>query len=133
VLVSDQVAGDEFEQALYRAAVPADVELVVLPVAGAARAIATLPEKKSICLVGSLADALALVEQGLPVDAVNVGGLHAGPGRIPVLPFVWLGPDDAAVVRRLAARGERVEARMLPGGDCYDLGALAHQATGAGG
>jgi mannose/fructose/N-acetylgalactosamine-specific phosphotransferase system component IIB len=45
VPVSDQEAGGEFEQALDRAAAAAGVELVVLPVAGAARAMRCWPRR----------------------------------------------------------------------------------------
>ena len=128
VLVNDAVAADTFEREIYSSAVPPQLELVILPVAGAVSTGMGMEERKAIWLVESLHDALALVEQGLPVKSVNVGGVHAAAGRSEVLPFVWLSPSDRKICRQLTGLGVHLEARMLPSAEVHDLAALlAHE------
>jgi PTS system mannose-specific IIB component len=124
VLVSDRVAEDGFERCLYQAAAPAGVELTFMRVEGAAGAVGQLQAGKTICLVESVEDAERLVADGLAVEKVNLGGIHAGPGRKEYLPFVWLSATEKECCRRLIARGVRIEARMLPGSEGHDVAGL---------
>lgn len=124
VLVNNAVAADPFEREIYASAVPPQLELVILPVAGAVNAGVAMTARKTLWLVESMQDALALVEQGLHVKSVNVGGIHAAAGRSQVLSFVWLGQSDREACRRLTALGVRLEARMLPSAEVHDLAAL---------
>jgi mannose/fructose/N-acetylgalactosamine-specific phosphotransferase system component IIB len=132
LLVNDVVAADEFSRQVYASAVPPGVELVILSVPGAVQAIDALEKKKGICLVESLRDALALVSQGLGVTTVNVGGIHAAPGRSELLPFVWLSAEEADTCRQLAALGIALDARMLPAGPGHDLVKLLSERQAAG-
>ncbi|HNC75136.1 MAG TPA: PTS sugar transporter subunit IIB, partial [Elusimicrobiota bacterium] len=51
---------------------------------------------------------------GAPVETVNLGGVHDGPGRSAVTPHLFLTDADKNDLRALAARGLRIEARALP-------------------
>jgi mannose/fructose/N-acetylgalactosamine-specific phosphotransferase system component IIB len=124
VLVNDAVAADEFEREIYAAAVPKGVELTILPVGGAVPAIRELRARRTMCLVASAVDALRLLEAGLRVEVVNVGGIHGGPGRRRFLPFVSLSAQEEADCRAIVARGASLDARMLPGSDACDLADL---------
>jgi mannose/fructose/N-acetylgalactosamine-specific phosphotransferase system component IIB len=129
VLVNDAVAADPFEREIYGSAVPPEVELVILPLVGAVMAGMALTARRAIWLVESLSDAFALVEQGLPVESINIGGIHAAAGRSEVLPFVWLSAAERKLCRRLAGAGVRLEARMLPTAVPHDLAALLERGT----
>ncbi|MFO7650567.1 MAG: PTS sugar transporter subunit IIB [bacterium] len=124
VIASDAVAADDLERELYRAAVPEGVEFVCLPVREAAQALGQPDGPRAMALVGSIADARRLVEAGLNVPRLNVGGVHRGPGRVEVLPFVWLTEDERADCRSIAERGVKLEAQMLPDSQAWDLAAL---------
>ena len=124
VLVNDAVAADPFERELYTSAVQPQLELVILPLADAVSKGMGMEERRAIWLVESLHDALALVEQGLPVKSVNIGGIHAATGRSEVLPFVWLSPSDREMCGRLTGLGVRLEAQMLPSAEIRDLAVL---------
>jgi len=132
VLVNDAVAADRVEREIYSAAVPAGVELVVLPVADAVTALKSLAGKRTMCLVAGAKDALRLVQQGIGVREVNVGGIHGGPGRREFLPYVFLTDEEVAVCRSIAAGGVRLEARMLPGSEAHDLAGLLERESRGG-
>jgi mannose/fructose/N-acetylgalactosamine-specific phosphotransferase system component IIB len=124
VLANDAIAGDELERELYRTAVPEGVEFVAAGVAEAAALLAKPGPEPCIVLVESVGDALRLVEAGLAVQGINVGGVHSGAGRAEVLPFVYLTAEERAEVRALAAKGVKLEAKMLPHSEAWDLAEL---------
>jgi mannose/fructose/N-acetylgalactosamine-specific phosphotransferase system component IIB len=60
---------------------------------------------------------MARLAQGGGLDGVevNLGGIHAAPGRELVLPYLALGAPERIAIRSLEASGVRVVARDLPG------------------
>jgi PTS system mannose-specific IIB component/fructoselysine and glucoselysine-specific PTS system IIB component len=45
---------------------------------------------------------------------VNLGGIHSGPGRTRVLPYLFLDDEERAALRRIRETGATVSARDLP-------------------
>ncbi len=124
VVVSDSAFEDPILLELYRAALPSGVGVDVLPIAGAAARVAALAREPVLVLTASPADALALVEDGLEVETVNVGGLHHAPGRVRLLDFVYLGAADRTALAALRARGVALVAQDVPRRAAVDLGSL---------
>ena len=117
VLVDDGVRGSDWEQDLYRMAMPDGVEIIF---AGTAEAIAALPAwsadaRAGILLTADLAT-MAALHDAVPdlVRHVNLGGLHHRPGRIERLRYIYLADGDAALLRRLTSGGTDVSAQDLP-------------------
>jgi mannose/fructose/N-acetylgalactosamine-specific phosphotransferase system component IIB len=123
VIADDEVAALSWEADLYREAGPSGVDVRVLSLAAADRLLrAAAPEAdRTILLVRSPEALLALLERGLEVSEVNVGGLHHEEERKQFLPYVWLSKADAAALRKIAARGVRLSARAVPGNAAVDL------------
>lgn len=116
VVVSDTAASDDVQSALMKMALPASVGLVVSSVAGAAAVLSDpkLSSRKALVLVPSPAEALALVENGVKIDRVNVGGLHHTVGKVQLGRALFLDEKDRLALRALAAKGVRLEGRALP-------------------
>jgi PTS system mannose-specific IIB component/fructoselysine and glucoselysine-specific PTS system IIB component len=116
VLVDDVVRASPSEQELYRMGVPAHIDVIFASVAEAA---ARLPAwdadpRPGIVVSGDIATLAALTENCHRVARINVGGIHAKPGRSERLRFVFLSDAEAAELRRLAARGIEVTAQDVP-------------------
>ncbi len=116
VLVDDVVRASPLEQELYRMGVPSHVEVIF---ASVAEAVARLPEweadpRPGIVIAGDIATLAALTENCHRVTRINVGGLHARPGRSERLRFVYLSDAEAEQLKRLAARGIEVTAQDVP-------------------
>ena len=116
VLVDDAVRASGWEQELYRMGVPPEIEVVF---ASTAEAQARLPEWERDARVGFLVagdiDTLAaLSNDNHRVARINVGGVHARPGRSPRLRYVYLSDAEAAKLRELAGRGIEVTAQDVP-------------------
>ncbi len=72
-------------------------------------------------LVPGPAEALSLVENGVAVNRVNVGGLHYTVGKVQLGRALFLDEKDRLALRALAARGIRLEGRALPADAEEDL------------
>lgn len=117
VLLDAEVAASRDEQELYRMSVPDAMAVEFLDPAGAAGRVAELAaaRERVLVLAGSVG-AMAAVARALPgvVRAVNVGGLHDGPGRREYLRYVYATDAELAVLAGLADAGVAVSAQDLP-------------------
>ena len=127
VVVDDELAESEWEQALYRLGLPDTATAEFLNV-GAARARLselsadarpTVVLTRTVAAMGGLAEG-----EGLRGCEVNVGGLHHAAGRTERVPYVFLGQTEEEGLQALADEGAKVSARDLPGSRTVDLEAL---------
>ena len=116
VLVDDSVAASDWEQELYRMGVPPEMQVYFLSATDAIREIPRLraDSRRGILLTGDISTMHRIVE-GAGVDAVNIGGIHSGAGRVQKLRYVFLSPSEEAELRELATRGAKVTAQDVPG------------------
>ena len=122
VLVDDEVAASEWEQELYRMAVPPEMDVSFASVADAARAHAgyRADARPGMLLTGSVdtmravVDAVAAEDPAGAVRAVNLGGLHHRPGRVQRMRYVFASPDEERELRAIAAAGVAVTAQDVP-------------------
>jgi mannose/fructose/N-acetylgalactosamine-specific phosphotransferase system component IIB len=123
IVVSDAAAADEIQTALMKMALPPSVGLLVLPVAEAAEALKSpqMAARSALVLVPGPAEALALVDKGVGVDRINVGGLHYTVGKVQLGRALFLDEKDRLALRALAAKGVRLEGRALPADAEEDL------------
>lgn len=128
VVADDELAAAPWEQELYRIGVPAEFAVEFAPIEAAAAKWVAWDEDptRTILLlrdVDSLARLAELVD--LRGRTVNLGGLHARPGRRRILPYLFLSEEEQAALRRLAEQGIVIEARDVPTGPPVPLAQLA--------
>ena len=116
VLANDRVASEEWEKNLYLTAVPPELKVSILSLGETVEQITggVFDREKIILLVRRPRDVLQLMDLGLDLDEVNVGGMHYAERKERVLDFVYLDQDDKAAMRELVKRGVTLEARALP-------------------
>lgn len=121
VVVDDDLAASEWEQELYRMAVPPEMAVRFESVADAARAHPALAagRARAVVLAGDVATMRRFVDAvrangGAGVGAVNVGGVHHRTGRVQRMRYVFLTPDEEADLRALVAAGVPVTAQDVP-------------------
>jgi PTS system mannose-specific IIB component/fructoselysine and glucoselysine-specific PTS system IIB component len=117
VLVDRAVAASPVEQDLYRMAVTDGVAVEFLAPEEAVGRLAELaagPERVLV-LAGSV-EAMAALARSRPglIRAINVGGVHDGPGRREYLRYVYLTPGELETLAGLAEAGVTVTAQDLP-------------------
>lgn len=117
VLVDDAVRANQWEQEIYRMALPHDVAVEFV---NRDEALARLREwdadpRRVMLVTGDVETMAALVTGGEGViRRVNLGGIHAGPGRHPCLRYVYLSDDETSTLRRLEATGAVITAQDVP-------------------
>lgn len=128
-VVSDAVSCDETQKALYLLAVPQGIGVSCSGVREACRFLLSLDMERErlLVLVSTPQEALTLVEGGVPVRSVNIGGLHFREGRMPLLRGVSVDDADIRALRALAARGVTLEARALPLDEPVDVLSLLNE------
>jgi len=123
VIISDPIAGSSWETALYRTAIPQGVEFEVLTVEQALEKFPTYTEgrEKVFILVENIETVSRLVEGGLVLDKVNLGGIHHDRGREEILPYIYLSPLDRERLIELKEKGIDLIAQDVPSGKGIDI------------
>lgn len=127
VLVDDAVRQSEWEQELYRMAVPPEIEILFQSVAEAATALPgwLSDGRRGIVLTGDVSTMAELVNATELIPRVNLGGIHARPGRIERRPYVYLSEEEMAALRNLEEHGIKVTAQDVPTAAPVPLRSLA--------
>lgn len=117
VLVDDGVAANEWEQELYRMAVPQGLEVLCVSTADAiARLDAWREERtRTALLTGDLPTMVQLhAANPQAVHRINLGGIHHRHGRTERLPYLYLTDAELGLLRGLAEAGAEISAQDLP-------------------
>ncbi|UCB53174.1 MAG: PTS sugar transporter subunit IIB [Candidatus Zixiibacteriota bacterium] len=129
VLVNDQVASNAWERELYLACVPPEVEAAILSVDEASKKILQkgFERERTVILVDSPSDILRMMEKGVKIRSVNVGGIHSRTGRKKILPYLFLGEEEISAFKKMISGGVKCECRDVPLAEKHDLSALLEQ------
>jgi len=114
VVADDDAANDLLARAAYGMAIPEDVELVLSPVAAVDFSRLASDPVRTLLLFRDVKAAVAARAHGLPDGLLNVGNVHAGPGRSSVSRSVFLDADDAGALENLARGGMTVSVQAVP-------------------
>ena len=127
VLADDEVAQSDWEQDLYRMAVPQGLEVVFATVtsAGAQLRAWDADGRRTAVLLGSV-EAAAQLFRAAPtiLRKINLGGIHHRPGRVERLPYVYLSPEEQRLLTALAAEGAEIAGQDLPTATPVPLGSM---------
>lgn len=116
-VIDDELAASEWEQQLYRAGLPEEVEARFATVDEAAERLLEwhADDPRGFVLTRDIRTMRRLAERGaLDGIEVNLGGLHDAPGRHRVFPYLYLGPDDRRELEKLRRCEVRVSAQDVP-------------------
>ena len=123
VVVSDEAAADETQRMLMELAVPEGVSLEILTIEGAKKQMEAFngDDRGVMVLTPSPHEALTLLNAGLKIPSVNVGGLHHSVGRMRIGKAIFLTEEDRAALKAISAKGVALDARGVPGEDGIPL------------
>ena len=117
VLVDDEVRASPWEQELYRMAAPPEIAVEFASAAEAAPRLAAWESgrERVLVLVGTIGIASELERQAPgKLHKLNLGGIHAGPGRHERLRYLYLSDEELTMLQGLARRGMQISAQDLP-------------------
>lgn len=129
VLANDAVATDTWQKEIYSLAVPAEIEVKIFIVTEAIEYLKMINDKKkTIVVINSLKDALAIVKSGIKVAKLNIGGLHFEVGKRPFATYIFLSDEDIKCAKEIIDLGVSLEGREIPGSPMINLDNLIKQA-----
>lgn len=116
IVVSDEVASDPFRKVLLNEATPPGIKTNVVPVAKMLR-IYQLPlftEQQVMLLFTNPQDVVRLVQGGMFLSSLNIGGMRFQHGKHMVTNFVSIDDRDRQAFLYLHYRGIELELRKVP-------------------
>lgn len=77
--------------------------------------------EKVILLVESPQELYHLVEGGVSVESVNIGGMHFKPGKRQLTPYIFVNDDDIDYLKKLRSKNIRLVGQDVPTAKKIDL------------
>jgi len=133
LVVSDELAANETEKILFSLAVPAGVRVDCLSIHEAAARLMADAYARALLLilVEGPGEIVSLLDKGVQLSSINVGGLHYAPGKISIHDVLYLSIEECAMLEAIAARGVVVEGRILPNDTRMNVVAEIRRINGA--
>jgi len=132
VVVNDFVASDRTQKALFSMAVPEHTKVSILTIAQAKEAILNgqFEGDRAMLLLGCPGDVLNLIDGGVKIREVNVGGIHYSSEKRQILKAISVSKEDIQAFQKLDRLGVRLEARMVPDDEKIDIMEIIKRETG---
>lgn len=126
VVANNRIAKNAWERKFYTASVPPHIKVSFLTLdETAVELLNNLYRNESVLMLfESVEDLFALVQKGIRLDEINIGGLHHRRGAQELLPYVFLTEEDRRLLRELVKLGIRLLAQDVPGGEARVINSL---------
>ena len=114
--VNDEIANDPFLQDVYMMSAPKDIEIKVFNKDAVIEHINSpkCKDTKVLVLFKNVADAYYCYKNGFNMEAIQIGGLGAGPDRINVCGPITLNKIDAKLLKEMDDSGVDVYFQQIP-------------------
>ncbi len=123
-IASDEISQDETRKSIMRFATPSNVSLEIMTVKRVAERIneGTFEGKNVMALVPGLEEVVELLENGVKINVLNIGGMHYSAGKTQSIgKAIFLSEDDAACLKIISGYGVKIEGKGLPTDEPVDL------------
>jgi len=132
IVASDALVHDEVQQALFALAVPEGIRVTGQSLKDAAEFLSgkISESDRILALVASPVEALALIQFGLKIPTINVGGVHFRPGKVQLLKSLSVDDTDIQALQSLLRLGVQLEGRALPMDDPDNIEAVLSSYAG---
>ncbi|MGM0214566.1 mannose/fructose/sorbose PTS transporter subunit IIB [Enterococcus sp. AZ109] len=115
IVVSEEVANDEVRRTLVKQAAPPGIKANIVNVEKAVKVYNNpkYADETVFYLFTNPSEVLAMVENGVPIKSINIGGMHFKDGRTQVTKGISVDQQDVDAFRKLAAIGVELDLRMV--------------------
>lgn len=116
IIVNNTLAADEFLGSVYKMAAPSDVDVDIYSIEDAISKWKEneLGDGKVLMLFKSVADCRKLQDLGFPMEAVQIGGLGGGAGRVNTSTGITFDAQDASQLKDMCNEGKNVYIHVIP-------------------
>ncbi|MBN2790498.1 MAG: PTS sugar transporter subunit IIB [Candidatus Delongbacteria bacterium] len=127
ILSDDEIASDETESELYLLGVPFEFEGKVLNFSETVKFLENNDHKNSIIVVKSPRSVLDLINLGLKVDTLNIGGMHSKENKLEINHYVYINRSEYDDLLLLKEEGINIQIQDLPGERMFNMKYLMEQ------
>lgn len=118
IVADDEAAADPMAQTLMKTVIPNNIAMRFFTVQKVIDIIhKAAPAQTIFLIVKNPANALRLVEGGVPITELNVGNIHNADGKEKVTRSIFVGPEDKAAIIEMADKyGVTFNTKTTPSG-----------------
>lgn len=115
VIVDDATAGDEFTKSIMSMAVPNGIKLSILTVEDGAELLKNIPANDKIIILAKEPQVyLDLIEKGVQLDEVIIGGMGARKDRKTFYKNISATEEEKETFRKIIAHGVKMKIHVIP-------------------
>ena len=118
IVADDKAAADKTQQMILKFAVPSGIKLEILNKEAAVNRVREDHSNVNVLmLVRNPKEANALIEMGLPINQVIIGNISnskSSVGRVKLLDYIYVEPDDVEAIKAMHAKGINLEVIAIP-------------------
>lgn len=117
IVADDKAAADKTQQMILKFAVPSGIKLEILNKEAAVNRVREDHSNVNVLmLVRNPKEANALIEMGLPINQVIIGNISnskSSVGRVKLLDYIYVEPDDVEAIKAMHAKGINLEEKQF--------------------
>ncbi|AEB07061.1 PTS system sorbose subfamily IIB component [Coriobacterium glomerans PW2] len=116
LVADDAVAQDKFNSRVLKSLAPDGVKVFVATIEAAIKGLnkEPVPGERVIVLTKSPITFLRMIEAGVPITQVNLGGMGLHGNRAPFIKNVAADPDEVAAIKKMHDSGVHVYYQLVP-------------------
>lgn len=119
--IDDEIAKDTFQKSLLEMACPSGLKCFVVSTDKAVELLKKYEGKKIFVVVKHPSTYLKLVEAGIQIESINVGGIYFKEGRRQLSKTVYVDEEMVEAFKKLHDAGVRLEIRTHPSDTSVDF------------
>ena len=121
MVIDEEISKDDFQKSLLEMACPTGLKCLVVDEVTAVKFLENNPNKKFFIVVKHPKSLLHLVEHGIPLESINVGGLYFKEGRRQIEKTVYVDDELIDTFKKLNTLKVVLEVRTTPSNSSIDL------------
>jgi PTS system mannose-specific IIB component len=123
LVVSDSAASDKTQQILMGMALPSFIKLDVKTLKDATASLLNgdYDKEKVMILVTQPSDVVYMLERGLRIKSLNIGGMHFISGKKQLLKNICVNSEEFESLKQIYSSGIEIEGRVLPDDEKRDI------------
>jgi PTS system mannose-specific IIB component len=124
IVIDDKTRQDPFMQEMFSLLVPSGITIEILSVAEATEKLKEGLAKPTMVIVKVPQTIKALIDAGIDINFVNIGGMGMTPGRKKFFQNVSTSPEENEILKELVEKGIKVEIQIIPAQKKVDVKSL---------
>ncbi|MHC5227100.1 PTS system mannose/fructose/N-acetylgalactosamine-transporter subunit IIB [Enterococcus sp. LJL99] len=122
IVLNDKIANDTTQKNILAMAAPQGIKVKAFPVEKFAEIIKkTEITRRTMLLFSSSVDVLTSVQAGVPIDALNIGGMRYQEGRERLTKALSVTPTEKEAFQELLIKGLDITVQMVPNDEKINL------------